>query len=124
MLLQKLKNNVQLAVEQQMIRRVHKKLQRRRRTPHENKDNNPNCFVGNNRLINRFLPKPYTAPSPGYAYAISHDSSRGRSQRPHYETADIQKTIIQYEENEQEKRASISFFGERTISENLQKTYK
>jgi hypothetical protein len=62
-----------------MVERVHKKLQRRQRTSDESKEYSPDCLVGNNRRINRLLPKPSPTPSPGSADAIGHDNSRSLS---------------------------------------------
>jgi len=94
LLLQKFTKNVQMVAEQQMVWRVHKKLQRRQRTDIENKNNCSLSFVDNNWSFNGFLSWQTLTATVSFATADRHGLCCGSSKHLPLEVTDLQERHI------------------------------
>jgi len=92
--LQKFNKNVQLAVEQQMVRKLHKKLQRGQRPNVKNKVNCFVCVVDNYRFFNNISTEPSLTNSVGFANTINNAYCCNWCKYPSPKTANIQTSEI------------------------------
>ena len=94
LLLQKLREDAQVASEQQMVRRVHTQLSRRQGTDEKNQNHRFIRVMGNNRHLNGFLFTPPFASDTCSATAVNHDSSSDSGKRISFKATNFQKEMI------------------------------